>query len=105
MMFIAYCVSNIIAPQFFKPSQSPLYPLGFGAILGSYILSLITIAIYMLLCFWENNRRDARDAASGATVHPDTDFKDLTDKQNLVCIPVLSAFLKLIGQQHFRYVW
>ncbi|KAI1613447.1 MFS general substrate transporter [Exophiala viscosa] len=89
MMFIAYCVSNIIAPQFFKTAQAPLYPLGFGAILGSYILSLLTIGVYMALCWYENKRRDARDAAAGAVVHQDTDFKDLTDKQNL----------------HFRYVW
>ncbi|KAL6241270.1 hypothetical protein RBB50_011743 [Rhinocladiella similis] len=89
MMFVSYSVSNIIGPQFFKPSQAPLYPLGFGAILGAYILSLITIALYMVSCSYENKRRDARDAAAGERVHADTDFKDLTDKQNL----------------HFRYVW
>ncbi len=85
MMFISYCVSNIVSPQFFKTNQAPLYPLGFGAILGSYILSLITISIYMFLCWWENKRRNARDAAANEVVHQDTDFKDLTDKQNLVC--------------------
>ncbi|KIW62037.1 hypothetical protein PV05_02090 [Exophiala xenobiotica] len=89
MMFISYCVSNIVSPQFFKTNQAPLYPLGFGAILGSYILSLITISIYMFLCWWENKRRNARDAAANEVVHQDTDFKDLTDKQNL----------------HFRYIW
>lgn len=83
-MFVSYCVSNIISPQFFKNDQAPLYPLGTGAILGSYILSLLTIGVYMFLCHWENKRRDARDAAANEVVHYDTDFKDLTDKQNLV---------------------
>ncbi|KAL4955575.1 major facilitator superfamily domain-containing protein [Aspergillus filifer] len=89
MMFVSYCASNIISPQFFKSDQAPLYPLGIGAILGSYILSLLTIAGYMLVCWIENRRRDARDAEAHETVHHDTDFKDLTDIQNL----------------HFRYVW
>ncbi|KAJ5296942.1 uncharacterized protein N7443_007835 [Penicillium atrosanguineum] len=89
MMFISYCISNIISPQFFKSDQAPLYPLGTGAILGSYVLSLLTIVAYMLVCWLENRRRDARETAVRETVHRDTDFKDLTDKQN----------------SHFRYVW
>jgi MFS transporter, ACS family, allantoate permease len=89
LIFIAYCVSNIIAPQFFKANEAPLYPLGMGAILGSYVLSIITICAYMAYCAWENRRRDKLDSAAGERVHRDTDFKDLTDKKNI----------------HFRYVW
>ena len=89
MIFIAYCISNIIAPQFFKSKQAPLYALGMGAILASYILAMITIGMYMAYCAYENKRRDRLDSAAGERVHQDTDFKDLTDKQNI----------------HFRYVW
>jgi ACS family allantoate permease-like MFS transporter len=89
LIFIAYCVSNIIAPQFFKSSQAPLYPLGMGAILASYVLSMLTMALYAGYCWWENKRRDAIDGQKDARVHHDTDFRDLTDKQNI----------------HFRYVW
>ncbi|KIV99835.1 uncharacterized protein PV09_08504 [Verruconis gallopava] len=89
LIFIAYCVSNIIGPQFFKASQAPLYPLGMGAILGSYVLSILTILAYAAYCAWENRRRDRIDAEKGKRVHNDTDFKDLTDKQNV----------------HFRYEW
>ncbi|KUL85747.1 hypothetical protein ZTR_08472 [Talaromyces verruculosus] len=89
MMFVSYCVSNIIGPQFFKTSEAPLYPLGTGAILGSYVLSLMNISAYMFVCWRENKRRDAYDAAAGEIVHHDTDFRDMTDKQN----------------PHFRYVW
>ncbi|KAH8680748.1 putative allantoate permease [Xylariales sp. PMI_506] len=89
--FVANCVANIIGPQFFKSVQSPLYPLGTGAILGSYCLSIITICLYMAYCYTENKRRDNLEGANAAmeTHHEDTDFRDLTDKQNV----------------HFRYVW
>jgi hypothetical protein len=89
LVFIAYCVSNIIAPQFFKAEQAPLYPLGMGAILGSYVLAMLTISAYAAYCWLENRRRDAIDSAKGERIHHDTDFRDLTDKQNI----------------HFRYVW
>ena len=89
IIFAGYCVSNIIGPQFFKSSQAPLYPLGMGAMLGSYILSIITMVLYMLYCWNENRKRDQIDAAAGERIHLDTDFKDLTDHQNI----------------HFRYVW
>jgi MFS transporter, ACS family, allantoate permease len=82
-------VSNIVAPHFFKADQAPLYPLGTGAILGSYVLSIITIILYGACCYWENCRRDRVDSTRDERVHADTDFMDLTDRQNV----------------HFRYVW
>ncbi|KAF4121379.1 Allantoate permease [Geosmithia morbida] len=89
IIFLAYCTSNIIGPQFFRAAQAPLYPLGMAAILGSYVLSIITVMTYALYCWRENARRDRVDEAAGAAHHDDTDFRDLTDKQNI----------------HFRYVW
>ncbi|CAK7232812.1 hypothetical protein SCUCBS95973_008383 [Sporothrix curviconia] len=85
--FVANCVANIIGPQ------SPLYPLGTGAILGSYCLSIITICLYMGYCYYENKRRDRLEGVNVSVQmdqrHEDTDFRDLTDMQNA----------------HFRYVW
>ncbi|CZR56543.1 related to DAL5-Allantoate and ureidosuccinate permease [Phialocephala subalpina] len=83
LIFMAYCVSNIIGPQFFKSNQAPLYVLGMASILGSYVLSLISILLYSSYCFVENEKRDRVDAARGETVHQDTDFKDLTDLENI----------------------
>jgi hypothetical protein len=57
-----------------------------GAILGAYVLAIITIVIYMAYCARENRRRDRNDAGGA---HRKTDFMDLTDQQNV----------------HFRYVW
>ena len=87
LIFIAYCASNIIAPQFFKASQAPLYPLGMGAILGSYVLAMISMALYAAYCWNENRKRSA--AIARGEGQADTAFQDLTDKQNI----------------HFRYVW
>lgn len=86
--FISNCVANIIGPQFFKASQAPLYPLGTGAILGSYCLGIVMICLYMAYCHLENKRRDRVEGGRQES-HEDTDFMDLTDKQNI----------------HFRYVW
>ncbi|KAJ6024816.1 hypothetical protein N7540_005613 [Penicillium herquei] len=58
MMFVAYCVGNIIGPQFFLPSQKPSYPMGIKASMSGLILG-----IFFLICLygfytWENRRRD-----------------------------------------------
>ena len=76
LIFITYCLSNIVAPPFFKTEQAPLYALGIAAILGSYILSLITISLYAAYYAYENRRRDLADDAIGERVHLDTDFMD-----------------------------
>ncbi|KAK8115710.1 hypothetical protein PG984_012212 [Apiospora sp. TS-2023a] len=89
LIFISYCISNIVAPQFFLSRQAPVYPLGIAVILGSYVLSAAFIVLYAAYCIYENRRRDRVDEAAGERVHMDTDFKDLTDKENV----------------HFRYVW
>jgi MFS transporter, ACS family, allantoate permease len=89
LIFVAYCTSNIIGPQFFKSEQAPLYVLGMASILGSYVLSMISILLYCSFCFYENKKRDRIDAARNQMAHQDTDFKDLTDFENI----------------HFRYVF
>lgn len=88
LIFMSYCVSNIIGPFFFLTNQAPLYSLGIAAMLFSYCASFIMISIYMLYCWYENGRRD-RLAAEGGIPLEATEFRDLTDKQNL----------------NFRYVW
>lgn len=60
-----------------------------AAILASYVLAMLLIILYALYCWRENRNRDAMDVDNGADGHHDTDFRDLTDKQNI----------------HFRYVW
>ncbi|CCE79361.1 Piso0_001418 [Millerozyma farinosa CBS 7064] len=88
--FTSYCISNIIAPQFFIASQAPSYPTGYNAILGFTSGSLLCIAIYGVGCILENKRRDKEYGSAEANVDPDLDALDLTDKEK---------------ERWFRYVW
>ncbi|KAJ5163906.1 uncharacterized protein N7500_005736 [Penicillium coprophilum] len=58
LLFVAYCVGNIVGPQFFLASEEPSYPTGIKASMSGLILS-----VFFLLCLysyytWENRRRD-----------------------------------------------
>ncbi|KAJ5960749.1 uncharacterized protein N7479_007899 [Penicillium vulpinum] len=58
LLFIAYCVGNIVGPQFFLASEEPSYPTGIKASMSGLVLS-----VFFLLCLysyytWENHRRD-----------------------------------------------
>lgn len=92
LCFITNRVSNTIGPHLFKAKQAPLYLLGMGAILGSYVLSILTIVLDMTYRWNENRQRDRAAAAVEGDCQEaqlDTDFMDLTDKQN----------------PQFRHVW
>ncbi|KAJ5184052.1 hypothetical protein N7492_001668 [Penicillium capsulatum] len=60
LMFVAYCVGNIVGPQFFIPSEKPGYPTGIKAAMAGLVFG-----IFFLLCLYvfyvlENRRRDRR---------------------------------------------
>ncbi|QPG72944.1 hypothetical protein FOA43_000248 [Brettanomyces nanus] len=81
MTFISYCVSNIIAPQFFKSSQAPGYEMGFNAILGFVAVGITTIIAYAIGCIMENRKRDAKYGPPSGEYNLEEDGLDLTDKQ------------------------
>lgn len=87
--FISYCVSNIIAPQFFISSEAPLYPTGYNAILGFTVASFTSICIYGTGCYLENNKRQKLYGNPEDNID-ETDALDLTDIQK---------------KKFFRYVW
>lgn len=63
-----------------------------GAILGSYILSILNIILYMMYCLNENRKRGRAAAATGGDsqeAHFGKDFMDLASMQN----------------PHCRYIW
>lgn len=88
--FTAYCVSNIIAPQFFIASQAPSYPTGYHSILGFTTAALVCIIIYGTGCYLENERRDKKYGKPEDNLDPEADALDLTDKQK---------------EKYFRYAW
>lgn len=88
--FTSYCISNIIAPQFFITSEEPTYPTGYNAILGFTAGSLASILVYGVGCFLENKRRDRLYGNAADNVDIDMDVLDLTDREK---------------EKWFRYVW
>ncbi|KAE8310280.1 major facilitator superfamily domain-containing protein [Aspergillus transmontanensis] len=95
MVFVGYCVGQIITPQFFLSEEAPTYPTGFRAY---FVTSSMMIAVEAVLMFYllnENKRRDKRALESGASRSTsehrivETDLLDLTDWE----------------RAQFRYAW
>ncbi|CAP81007.1 Pc12g13800 [Penicillium rubens Wisconsin 54-1255] len=58
LLFIAYCVGNIVGPQFFLASEEPSYPTGIRASMSGLVLSLFLLICLYTYYTWENRRRD-----------------------------------------------
>lgn len=86
--FISYCVSNIIAPQFFISTEAPTYKTGYSAILGFTAAAILSILVYGLGCYLENARRDRK--YGNAVIKIEESGLDLTDKDKA---------------EYFRYSW
>ncbi|RBR16519.1 uncharacterized protein FIESC28_06928 [Fusarium coffeatum] len=90
MVFIAYCVGNVIGPHAFLGEEAPLYQTGCIFILGCSVAQMMVAIMLRVLLVRRNARRDAAAAAVGSNNEDpiDTDGGDLTDFEN----------------PHFRYV-
>lgn len=90
MVFLAYCVANIVAPQTFLASEAPHYSTGFNAIAGFESAAIVIMILYIVGVNWENRRRDRLHGPVGAdsTIEAEESYKDLTDWE----------------KPHFRYV-
>ena len=58
MVFIAYCVGNIVGPQFYFSSQAPAYPSGLTSSIVTSAAAAVLIIIYRIVAAWENKKRD-----------------------------------------------
>lgn len=81
MMYVAFCVGQVAAPQLFLSKEAPVYETAFRASFVCFALCiLLTIVLrYYLIC--ENKRRDQLAAIETATVGQNDEFLDLTDRQ------------------------
>ena len=82
-MFIAYCVANIIAPQFFISSEAPGYTTGYSAIMGFLAAGILMLVIYAVGLRFENAKRERREAeqrAAGVDVDAEREAEALLDK-------------------------
>ncbi|KAJ5910649.1 hypothetical protein N7504_005292 [Penicillium tannophilum] len=58
LLFIAYCVGNMVGPQFFLASEEPSYPTGIKAAMSGLVLSICFLILLYVYYTWENRRRD-----------------------------------------------
>ncbi|WWC69114.1 uncharacterized protein I206_103050 [Kwoniella pini CBS 10737] len=80
-----YCVGNLIGPQTFRATEAPLYKSAVLSMLIFYCLSIVFIALYGVLCWQANKKKEKQEAewiASRADDGIAEEWKDLTDKQN-----------------------
>ncbi|KAI1779137.1 MFS general substrate transporter [Hypoxylon cercidicola] len=81
MMYVAFCVGQVVAPQLFLPSEAPGYKTAFLAAFICFALCILfTIALRFYL-IWENKKRDSIALAEGEASSSGDEFLDLTDKQ------------------------
>jgi tetrahydromethanopterin S-methyltransferase subunit F len=57
-LFVAYCVGNIIGPQFFLASQEPKYQTGLIASVSGLAIGVLFLIALLFYYIWENRRRD-----------------------------------------------
>lgn len=82
MIFVAYCVGNILGPQFIYESEAPRYQSGSYAILGSYSGKLIAHAALGLYMWRENKRRDRVYGPADEKKAAEAGMHGVTDKKN-----------------------
>ncbi|KAF9892243.1 hypothetical protein FE257_002020 [Aspergillus nanangensis] len=58
MLFVAYCVGNIVGPQFFYESEAPRYPTGMKVAISGLALAAFFLACLLFYYVYENRRRD-----------------------------------------------
>ncbi|KAJ5812167.1 hypothetical protein N7474_008468 [Penicillium riverlandense] len=58
MLFVGYCIGNIVGPQFFHASEAPSYPTGLKACIAGYALTSVFYICLYAYYVWENRRRD-----------------------------------------------
>ncbi|KAK5206895.1 hypothetical protein LTR41_007428 [Exophiala xenobiotica] len=65
ILFIGYCVGNIIGPQTFRSSEAPHYHSAYIAMLVGYIIKLLAVIMLYIYMSIVNKRRDREAATTG----------------------------------------
>jgi hypothetical protein len=83
IILIAYGASNIIGPLTFTGFTAPQYIPAKVAITVCLAVAIVAALVLRFVYVWENKRRDGAAAEVGYVEHVhDSEFMDLTDKQN-----------------------
>ncbi|KAI0476630.1 MFS general substrate transporter [Xylaria cf. heliscus] len=66
ILFVGYCVGNIIGPQTFIETEAPLYTSAYIAILVGYSVKTLMVVVLYLYMWTVNKKRDREAAISGS---------------------------------------
>ncbi|KFY72960.1 hypothetical protein V499_06932 [Pseudogymnoascus sp. VKM F-103] len=80
MLFVGYCVGNIVGPQFFLASEAPVYKTGLASALAGYSFSIFFLILLYLYYHFENKRRD-KLYGSETTIDSDQELADELSNQ------------------------
>ncbi|KAF3061861.1 hypothetical protein GL218_03703 [Daldinia childiae] len=81
MMYVAFCVGQVVAPQLFLPREAPAYKTAFLAAFICFALCIVFTIVLRFYLIVENKRRDELHLSEGELSNTDNEFLDLTDKQ------------------------
>ncbi|KAI9932314.1 hypothetical protein ASPWEDRAFT_51020 [Aspergillus wentii DTO 134E9] len=82
ILFIGYCVGNIIGPQTFKDSEAPGYHSAYIAMLVGYVVKLSMIVALYLYMYTENKRRDREAGGEAVSDGVEAGMLDQTELEN-----------------------
>ena len=90
LVFLAYCIGNIIGPHAFLDNESPFYPTACKLCIACAACQIVCAVVLRCLLVWRNRRRGEIASSSGggaaaaaAEMHTDEAMEDLTDFENL----------------------
>lgn len=87
MLFIGYCLGNLLSPQMWRAKYAPRYYLPWGIILATYVLRPVQLLVMRWLLQRENRRRDALSEKAAFCDEKGNDidqtFSDVTDRKNM----------------------
>lgn len=81
MMYMAFCVGQVVAPQLFLTSEAPVYETAFRAAFCCFALCIVLSIALRFYLIWQNKQRDSSAATYEAPVAAGDEFLDFTDKQ------------------------
>jgi hypothetical protein len=83
MIFSAYCVGNIIGPQFFYTHEAPRYQTGITATLAGFCLGVFFLACLLVYYLWENKRRDRKFGPPSLASQAEELAEDVSNKTDM----------------------
>ncbi|KAI1122921.1 major facilitator superfamily domain-containing protein [Nemania abortiva] len=89
ILFVGYCVGNIIGPQTFIEKEAPLYTSAYIAILIGYSVKTLLVVVLYAYMWAVNKKRDREAAISGSGLSPEQEkeaiergMQDVTELDN-----------------------